>query len=683
EGLARQAGVHACAVVIADKPLIEYVPLQRVKDGPDVVTQWQMGDVEKAGLLKMDFLGLRNLTILAQAIDIVKETTGKTIDPYKFPLDDKKTYELLCRGETKGIFQLEGGGIRELLQRMKPDNFRDIIATLALYRPGPLEGGMVDQYVAVKHGRAQAAYEHDVMKEVLAETNGVMVYQEQIMRILNRLGKIPLGNSYTCIKAISKKKEEQIGKYRAQFIDGAHENGLTREKAEEIFELIIKFAGYGFNKSHSTAYALIAYMTAYLKAHYPVEFMAALLCGDISKRNFTGKDSTVEHIEDCQRMGITVVPADVNFSKQLYSVADGKIMFALTAVKSCGDWAADKIVFAREKSGRFKDLFDFCSRVDNRACSRGTVETLIKAGAFDSLGFHRSQLFRTVEQAFKSAHSEAEDMAKGQQSLFARYDEAEPVAAASKPAALIGLPDIEEWSDKEKAIYEKESLGFYLSSHPLKEYEPIFQQIRSHRCYEAAGLPDRTEVILAGTINDVKISTTKLNNNQFAMFTLEDIEGPIRSIVWPDQYAKYAPLVKSESIIFAAGRIDRTRGQGENDGNFIINALYTVEEAMEQLSRGLGITLDENRHTVESIKKLYEILRGYPGHGALELSVQLRNGSLAQFRNPKLRIEMRSDVQQRIIELLGNDSIRLLKAAPKKNDNRNNSKQWKGQRNFR
>jgi DNA polymerase-3 subunit alpha len=676
EGLARQAGVHACAVVIADKPLNEYVPLQRVKEGPDVVTQWQMGDVEKAGLLKMDFLGLRNLTILAQAIDIIKETTGETVDPYKFPLDDKKTYELLCRGETKGIFQLEGGGIRELLQRMKPDNFRDIIATLALYRPGPLDGGMVDQYVAVKHGRAQAYYEHEVMKEVLAETNGVMVYQEQIMRILNRLGKIPLGDSYSCIKAISKKQEEKIGKYRAQFVEGAHENGLTRGKAEEIFELIIKFAGYGFNKSHSTAYALIAYMTAYLKAHYPVEFMAALLCGDISKRNFTNKDSTVEHIEDCQRMGITVVPPDVNYSKQLYSVTDGKIMFALSAVKSCGDWAADKIVFAREKSGRFNDLFDFCERVDNRACSRGTVETLIKAGAFDSLGCHRSQLFRMVEQAFKSAHSAATDLAKGQKSLFSLQEETEP-AASAKPAALVSLPDIPEWSDKEKATYEKEVLGFYLSTHPLKEYETLFRQIRSHRCFEAAGLTDQTSVVLAGAVNDIKINATRETNKPFAMFSLEDVDGQIRSIIWPGEYAKYSHLIKSETIVFATGRIDRTRGQGENDGNFIVTELYTVEEAMEHLSRGLGITLDEHRHSVESVKKLYEILRGYPGHGTLELSVQLRNGSLAQFRNPKLRIEMRSEVQQRVVELLGNDSIRLLKAPPKKHENRNNYQQYK------
>ncbi|MDR0608948.1 MAG: DNA polymerase III subunit alpha [Planctomycetaceae bacterium] len=675
EGLARQAGVHACAVVIADKPLIEYVPLQRVKEGPDFVTQWAMGDVEKAGLLKMDFLGLRNLTILAQAIDIIKETTGETINPYQFPLDDKKTYELLCRGETKGIFQLEGGGIRELLQRMKPDNFRDIIATLALYRPGPLEGGMVDQYVAVKHGRAQAYYEHDVMKDVLAETNGVMVYQEQIMRILNRLGKIPLGNSYTCIKAISKKKEKEINTYRSQFIEGSHENGLTREKAEEIFELIIKFAGYGFNKSHSTAYALIAYMTAYLKAHYPVEFMASLLCGDISKRNFTGKDSTVEHIEDCQRMGITVIPPDVNYSKQLYSVSDGKIMFALAAVKNCGDWAADKIVFAREKGGLFKNLFDFCERVDSRACSRGTVETLIKAGAFDSLGCPRSQLFRMVEQAFKSAHSAAADLAKGQQSLFSSFDETEP-AAAAKPAALAGLPEISEWSDKEKAAYEKESLGFYLSLHPLKEFETIFQKIRSHHCYEAAGLQDQTNVILAGAVNDIKINATKTANKQFAMFSLEDVEGQIRSIIWPGEYEKYSHLIKSETIVFATGRVDRSRGQGENDGNFIVDALYTLEEAMKQLLRGLKITLEEHRHSVESVKKLYEILRGYPGDGTIELSVRLRNGSLAQLRSPKLRIEMSSNMQQRVIELLGKDSIDLLKMPPKKNE-RNHSPQWK------
>ncbi|MBN2271168.1 MAG: DNA polymerase III subunit alpha, partial [Sedimentisphaerales bacterium] len=362
EGLARNVGTHACAVVISDKPLTEYVPLQHVQGKEEVITQWAAGDVERAGLLKMDFLGLRNLTILAKIVETIEQTTGKKVNPYKFPLDDKETYALLCRGETKGIFQLESGGIRDLLQRMKPDNFRDIIATAALYRPGPLEGGMVDDYIEVKHGRKPPFYPHPVMEEVLEETHGVMVYQEQVMRILNRLGGIQLANAYTCIKAISKKKLPLIAKYKGEFIDGAQAQGMDQKQAEALFAMIEKFAGYGFNKSHSTAYALIAYMTAYLKAHYPVEFMAALLSSDIPGRNFKKKDSMVEHIEDSQRMGIEVVPPDVNNSQAEFTVADGKIYFGLAAIKGCGEAAADVIYAEREVNGPYRSLFDFCER---------------------------------------------------------------------------------------------------------------------------------------------------------------------------------------------------------------------------------------------------------------------------------------------------------------------------------
>ena len=338
EGLARNVGTHAAAVVIADRPLTEYCPLGRVPGKEDIITQWSMGDVENgAGLLKMDFLGLRNLTILTKVIDLIEQTTGERVDPYKFPLDDKATYALLCRGETKGVFQLESGGIRDLLQRMKPDSFRDIIATNALYRPGPLEGGMVDDYIEVKHGRKQASYLHPVMEEILGETNGVMVYQEQVMRILNRLGGIELANAYKCIKAISK-KEASHHRQKPREIPRRSPGTRSRqeEDAEELWEMIEKFAGYGFNKSHSTAYALIAYMTAYLKTHYPVEFMAGLLCGDVPNRNFVRKDSTVEHLEDCERMGVEVVPPNVNTSFRDYSVKDGKIYFGLSAVKGCG-----------------------------------------------------------------------------------------------------------------------------------------------------------------------------------------------------------------------------------------------------------------------------------------------------------------------------------------------------------
>jgi DNA polymerase-3 subunit alpha len=321
--LARNVGTHAAAVVIADRPLTEYTPVQHVQNKEEVITQWAMGDVERAGLLKMDFLGLRNLTILSKVVDLIQETTGQLVDPYQFPLDDKETFALLCRGETKGIFQLESGGIRDLLQRMKPDSFSDIIATNALYRPGPLEGGMIDEYMQVKHGRKKAEYKHPLMKEVLEETHGVMVYQEQVMRIISGLGGIELANAYSCIKAISKKKLESIAKYREQFVAGAHEKGLSKKEAAELFGMIEKFAGYGFNKSHSTAYALIAYMTAYWKAHWPVEFMAALLSSDIPGRNFKRKDSLVEHLEDCQRMNITVQPPDVNASQVDFSVEKG------------------------------------------------------------------------------------------------------------------------------------------------------------------------------------------------------------------------------------------------------------------------------------------------------------------------------------------------------------------------
>src|SRR5690606_33900528 len=304
DGLARNVGTHAAAAVIADEPLTEYVPLCRVSGKEDIITQWSMNDVEAAGLLKMDCLGLRNLTILRNAVDLIKKVRGEDLDILRLPLDDKPTFELLRRGETKGVFQLESGGIRDLLKRMKPDSFLDIIATNALYRPGPLEGGMVDEYIEVKHGRKAAEYKHAVLKELLEETNGVMVYQEQVMRILNRLGGIPLAKAYTCIKAISKKKESIIQANREQFLQGAVEKGLTKQEAQDFWDMIVKFAGYGFNKSHSTAYALVAYQTAYLKAHYPIEFMAALLSGDISGRNFKTKDALVEHMEDAERMNI-------------------------------------------------------------------------------------------------------------------------------------------------------------------------------------------------------------------------------------------------------------------------------------------------------------------------------------------------------------------------------------------
>jgi len=666
EGLARNTGVHACGVIIADKPLTEYVPLLLDKK-EGIVTQWQGADVEQAGLLKMDLLGLRNLTVLAHAIDLIKETTGTTVDPYRLPLDDKKTYEVFCRGETKGIFQFESGGIRELLQRMKPDRFGDIIATNALYRPGPLEGGMVDQYVAVKHGKKKVEYEHPVLEKLLSETNGVMVYQEQIMQILNQLGGIPLGDAYACIKAISKKKD--FSKFRKDFVAGAKANGLAEKKADDIFDKIVAFAGYGFNKSHSTAYAMMAYMTAYLKAHYPVEFMAALLCGDITERNFSKRDSTVEHYEDCQRMGIEIIPPDVNAAKQLYSVVEGKIAFALTAIKSCGDWAADKIVQAREKGGQFKDLFDFCSRVDNKACNRATIETLIKAGAFDSMEYKRSQLFQCVELALKAGQGAAEDAAKGQGNLFGGDDEPEPMTAAMPR----GLTDIPEWTDKEKSIYEKEALGFYLTAHPLQEFAEVFAMFRTHECLESTVLPNNTQVVLAGTVTDIKIGVGKNPKpgrpNTYAMFTFEDTSGSVRSIMWSDAYEKFSAFIKSDSTVFMRGRIDRNRSLSADspDGNFIVDDVFTLDEAPLKLCRGLAITLDEERHSNDSVETLLKILRESPGSEPVELSLRLKDGATAVFNGGKTAVRVTPVLYRRLMEFLGADSAKVLvKMSPAK-----------------
>ena len=502
EGLARNVGTHAAAVVIADKPLTEYVPLTRVPGKQDVITQWSMGDVESAGLLKMDFLGLRNLTILSRTVQLIEQTTGKSIDPLKFPLDDRETYALLQRGETKGVFQLESGGIRDLLQRMKPDHFTDIIATAALYRPGPLEGGMVDDYVNIKHGRQEPEYKHPVLKEVLEETNSIMVYQEQVMRILNRLGKIPLANAYTCIKAISKKKEALISQNHDAFISGSVENGLAEQDAEDIWNLIVKFAGYGFNKSHSTAYALVAYQTAYLKAHYPVEFMAALLSSDISGRNFKRKDALVEHMEDCDRMGIEIIAPDVNQSAADFSVADGKIHFALSAIKGCGGSTSISIEQERKKNGPFRDIFDFCERVDTASCNKSAIETLIKAGAMDIFCAKRSQLTAVIERAVQAGAAMQADKKSGQTSLFGAFDD--DGSDGEDSAIPSPLPEMEEWPEREKLIAEKEVLGFYLASHPLSEFETKLSTFRSHTTDGLSDIKDRGEVILGGMISSIK-----------------------------------------------------------------------------------------------------------------------------------------------------------------------------------
>jgi len=660
EGLARNVGTHAAAVVIADRPLVEYLPLQHVQGKEEIITQWAMADVERAGLLKMDFLGLRNLTILSNAVRLIRETTGREIDPYRFPLDDPETFALLCRGETKGVFQLESGGIRDLLQRMKPDHFHDIIATNALYRPGPLEGGMIDDYIQVKHGQRRAEHKHPVMKEILEETHGVMVYQEQVMRILNRLGGIKLSSAYTCIKAIGKKKLPVIAKFRDEFVAGARAQGLSKAGAEEVFGLIEKFASYGFNKSHSTAYALIAYMTAYLKAHWPVEFMAALLTSDMPTRNFTRKDSLVEHLEDCRRMGIEVVPPEVNRSGAEFTVAGGKVFFGLGAIKGCGLAAAEAIVADRRARGPYRGVFDFCERLDPGAVGRAAIEALIKAGAFDGLGARRSQWFQVAEKAVQAGAKKASDRRAGQRGLF---DDAG--AEQQGPAAAAHLPDVPEWQDREKLAKEKEVLGFYLSSHPLAEHEKTLAEFCPHTTAQAAELKHRTEVMLGGMLSAVKHAHTKNPQpgrpSKYATFDLEDMEGSLRCILWPELFVQYGHLVQADAILAVLGAVDKRPGSDE--ANLIVSELIPLEELPARYTRGISVRLFENVHGTQGVEQLYEILRGYPGHCGLELRICLSDGAQVPCQCERLRVEINEEMRRRVEELVGRENVRLV-AAP-------------------
>ncbi|MCH7752983.1 MAG: DNA polymerase III subunit alpha, partial [Planctomycetes bacterium] len=661
EGLARNVGTHAAAVVIAENPVDEYVPLQHVKGKTEVITQWAMGDVERAGLLKMDFLGLRNLTILARSIELIEESRGERVDPYQFPLDDAATFALLCRGETKGVFQLESGGIRDLLQRMKPDHFRDIIATNALYRPGPLEGGMVDDYIEVKHGRKPADYPHPVMKEVLEETHGVMVYQEQVMLILNRLGGIQLSDAYTCIKAISKKKLPMIAKFREEFLTGAQSQGLDKRKAVELFGMIEKFAGYGFNKSHSTAYALIAYMTAYLKAHYAVEFMAALLSCDIPGRNFKSKDALVEHLEDCRRMEIDVAPPDVNSCESDFKVADGRIHFGLSAIKACGSGAAEAIVAARNADGPFRSLFDFCERVDPQHCNRATIEALIKAGAFDQLGGHRAQLTAGLDRALQSGAAAAADRRTGQKGLFDALDDEQEAEAADT-----ALPNIPPLGEKEQLSQEKEVLGFYLTSHPLAAHEATLRTYCSHSSCSLAGLNHRDEVRMGGMLSAIKFSHTKKprpgsTTTKYAMWDLEDLDGITRCIMWPEQFAQFGQAVEADAILGVLGKVDRRPGSEEV--NLIVDRLMPLDEMAKQFSSGMVIRVREQEHGQHALEQLREIVRGYPGNKRLRLRLDLAAGGQVWIDSSWPGVEPNPELNERVDQLLGVGN-RLLESTP-------------------
>ncbi len=665
EGTNRNAGTHAAGVVIANGPLSDYVPLQRVvRKGEDagargneavVTTQWVMGDLEKVGMLKMDFLGLRTLTLLDKAVRLIEKTRGEKIDAYKLPLDDPETYQLLQRGNAKGVFQFESDGIRELLKRLRPDDIRDIIACTALYRPGPLGGGMVDAYINCKHGREKPTYAHPIMEEVLNETHGVMVYQESVMRILNRLGGIELSSAYACIKAISKKKQEIIDARKADFVKGAQERGVSREVAEDIFAKIVYFGGYGFNKSHSCAYAYVTYQTAYLKTHYTPEFMAALLSSEIDDGN--KRDIMVDHIADARKMGIEVLPPSVNSSESEFSVFDGKIVFGLTAIKGVGRNSSDEIARARTEGGRFKDIFNFCERVDLKIVNRAAIERLIKAGALDRLGGHRAQLMAALPRAIQAATDRQKDARLGQGNLFGAFvaDDASEAAGGKET-----MTDEPAWTESEKLKYEKEALDFYLSSHPLAQNEKLLRRFASHTTEAMKHLAADQETTLAGMFAQISFKNTQKarnGNSRYFLARIEDMSGSAKCVMWPDDFARFKEEIRDDTPYIIVGKVDRRR----EEPTLVIGRILTLEQAQRELARGLYLLLRLGQTQPEDIDRLGEVLRQTPGACPVFLTIKDGTDKYCVLRLSRdFAINPNSFPQEELETILGPNSVRLM-----------------------
>ena len=568
EGCTRHASVHASAVVISDEPLMERVPLYKDPKRPELITGYAMGPIEKLGLLKMDFLGLKTLTVISDALRLIKESRGIELDGDALPLDDARTYQLLTEARTFGVFQLESAGMRDALKRLKPQRIEDIIAMVALYRPGPMD--LIEDFVNRKHGRSAIAYEHPLMEQVLQETYGIMVYQEQVMRLAADLAGFSLGEADTLRKAMGKKDRELMATQREKFITGCKANKIDGKKAERIWDLIEKFAGYGFNKSHAACYGVVAYQTAYLKANYPTEFMAALLTSEMEKT-----DKIVQYVEETRAMGLRVEPPDVNVSRADFTVAGEAIHFGLAAIKNVGATAIESIVRTREADGRFAALDDFCARVDLRLVNRRVVECLIKAGAFDSLQSTRAGLLAALDQAMDSGQRQQRDREEGQVSLFDV-----PGGGGAKPAvAPIAVARVPEWPQEEMLAYEREVLGFYLSGHPLEQYRDVARRIGALGAADLTTRSTGARVLLLGQVSAFSESTTK-SGNRMAFATLELVDGSVPLTIFPEPYRSCAGALRHKGPVIVRGRAD------DSDKGRVVLAeeIKPLEEAMGNLA---------------------------------------------------------------------------------------------------
>ena len=597
EGLPRHASTHAAGVVVSDKPLCEYLPLYKGKDG-ETITQFDMTYTEKQGLVKFDFLGLRNLTVIKNCINLI-EKQGKT-PPDLLHLDysDEKTFELLQNSDTTGVFQLESSGMKELISRLKPASFSDIVALVALYRPGPLDSGMADTYVERRHGREPVTYLFPELEPVLKETYGVILYQEQVMKIAGVLANYSMAQADGLRKAMGKKIAAMMEEHRALFMKGAQENGHDPGNAKELFDLMEKFGGYGFNKSHSAAYALIAFQTAYLKAHFPIEFIAALMTSERSN-----SDAVLKFMDECRSHSIKVLPPDVNQSDAFFNVDDGCIRFGLAAVKGVGDAAIDSIVENKMKEGPYKTLYDFCERVNLSKANKKVLEALIKCGAFDSTGDKRSQMMAVLEDALEHGSRIQREKADNQMDLFA-----DSGVGISLPSSVPKMPSIDEWDNKVLLDLEKEALGFYITGHPMDDYAEAIKKYTSVNTLTLQDIEDGKMVRIGGTLKVLKQHKTK-KGDMMAFCAIEDQFASVEVVVFPKLYARTHTFLGQEQIVIIEAEVKRK----ESAVNLLAEVIVPVEQAESQWAAGIVMQVDAQKHGLDVFDQLKPVIERYPG----------------------------------------------------------------------
>jgi len=639
EGLSRHASTHAAGVVISPRPLTDVVPVYKT-NRDEITTQYDMNALERIGLLKMDFLGLTTLTVLQDTVRMIEQNRGVKVDLDNLTLDDADTYKLFSRGDTTAIFQFESHGMRDILRRYQPTRIEDLTALNALYRPGPIQGGMIDDFIKRKHGTTKVSYELPQLKDILEETYGVILYQEQVMQIANKLASFSLGEADILRRAMGKKKKEEMAAQRAKFMAGCAGNKIPEKKAERIFNLMEEFAGYGFNKSHSCAYALLAYQTAYLKTHYPIEFMAALLTSEAGNT-----DKTVKYINEARGMGISILPPDVNESDLYFTPVGEAIRFGLAAIKNVGENTAKAIRDSRLQQGEFRSLYEFCERIEARVLNKRVFESLIKSGAMDSLGARESML-ASVDEAVTAQQRAIRIRESGQHGLFA--------TAAAPARVIFELREAEQWSEEERLAGEYAMLGFYVSGHPLAKYATRLQELKALSLAEIEGLRNGKEVNVAALIVDTRTMRSR-KGARWAIFTIQDMTGVQELLAFPESFAKLEATLKPGTPLLLKARV-----QVEESGTRLsLQEARRLEDFERKAPPPFRVRLEMQALSEDTLDRLEGVLSRSSGPSPVFFELHSPDGSIATLQAQQ-RVTISTELIESVRQICGDQAVELV-----------------------